>query len=238
MLVQDDDFGEAYEEGFKQPIEGTDITVAEVEKYAAGADEVDVPGHQPRRHRRRRLLQRRHPPGLPQRPQRGQGRRTGTPITFVSGTCISKTLMGIAGDAADGVLATTNIKDPLNPAFADDEAMKEYKATLEEFGADDVDPENGIVAYGYTQAALLRADPREPRRRSTAATLMNKMYDLEGHRPAACCSTASRSTPARGPVPGRGRAADPVRRGQQVLRRTSARSSTSRARPPTSRPRT
>ena len=81
----------------------------------------------------------------------------------MSGTCISKTLMGIAGEAADGVFATTNIKDPLNPAFADDPAMEEYLATLEEYGADDVDPENGIVAYGYTQAALLVEILEQPR---------------------------------------------------------------------------
>ncbi|MEZ5180197.1 MAG: ABC transporter substrate-binding protein [Acidimicrobiales bacterium] len=40
MLVQDDDFGKAYEEGFKKAIEGTDITVADVATYPTGANEV------------------------------------------------------------------------------------------------------------------------------------------------------------------------------------------------------
>ena len=40
MLVQDDDFGAAYEEGFKSAIEGSDITMSKVEKYPPGANEV------------------------------------------------------------------------------------------------------------------------------------------------------------------------------------------------------
>ena len=40
MLVQNDDFGKAYEEGFKQQIEGSDITVTQVKTYEAGTDEV------------------------------------------------------------------------------------------------------------------------------------------------------------------------------------------------------
>ena len=99
-------------------------------------------------------------------------------VTFVSGTCISKTLMGIAGEAADGVFATTNIKDPLNPAFKDDPAMQEYNETLAKYGADDVDPENGIVAYGYTQGALL-VEILQSLPKLDRATLMNKMYDLK-----------------------------------------------------------
>ncbi|MCB1037926.1 MAG: ABC transporter substrate-binding protein, partial [Acidimicrobiales bacterium] len=99
-------------------------------------------------------------------------------VTFVSGTCISKTLMGIAGDNADGVFAVTNIKDPMNPAYADDEAMKEYNDTLAKYGADDVDPENGIVAYGYTQGALL-VKILEGLDELTRPALMNAMYDLQ-----------------------------------------------------------
>ena len=74
--------------------------------------------------------------------------------TFVSGTCISKTLTGIAGENAEGILAVTNTIDPANPAYADTPALKDYLAVIDEFGETDVDPENGIVAYGYTQAAI------------------------------------------------------------------------------------
>src|SRR5690606_14285792 len=40
MLVQADDFGQAYREGFERAIEGTDIEVVKVETYPTGASEV------------------------------------------------------------------------------------------------------------------------------------------------------------------------------------------------------
>ena len=84
-------------------------------------------------------------------------------VTFVSGTCISKTLMGIAGDDADGVLASTNIKDPLNPAFAEDEAMKEYKATVEAVRARRRRPRERHRRLRLDAGRAARRDPEEPR---------------------------------------------------------------------------
>lgn len=40
MLRQDDDFGDAYEEGFRKSIEGTDITLVKVAKYPTGSSDV------------------------------------------------------------------------------------------------------------------------------------------------------------------------------------------------------
>ncbi len=154
MLVQDDDFGKAYEEGFKQAIEGTDITVTDVATYPTGANEVASQVTSLAATGADTFFNGATLLACPNALTEANANNWERVSTFVSGTCISKTLMGIAGDDADGVLATTNIKDPLNPAFADDEAMKEYLAVIDEFGADDVDPENGIVAYGYTQAAV------------------------------------------------------------------------------------
>ncbi len=156
MLVQDDDFGKAYEEGFKNAIKGTDITVAKVATYPTGANEVSsqvtglAASGADAFFNGATLL------ACPNALQEAVSSKWTRESTFVSGTCISKTLMGLAGQNADGVLATTNIKDPLNPAFKDDAAMKEYRSTLSEFGAKDVDADNGIVAYGYTQAAVLQ----------------------------------------------------------------------------------
>ena len=41
MLVQSDEFGQDYEQGFKKAIEGTDIKVVKVEKYAPGSSDVN-----------------------------------------------------------------------------------------------------------------------------------------------------------------------------------------------------
>ncbi len=178
MLVQNDDFGKAYEDGFKQQIEGSDITVTEVKTYEAGTDEVASEITSLKASGADTFFNGATLLACPNALNAAQEQSWDT-VTFVSGTCISKTLMGIAGEAADGVFATTNIKDPLNPAFADDEAMKEYFATLEEFGASDVDPENGIVAYGYTQGALL-VEILESLETLDRGSLMNAMYELDG----------------------------------------------------------
>lgn len=181
MLVQDDDFGKAYEEGFKNAIEGTDITVTDVATYPTGANEVAsqvtslaATGADTFFNGATLLA---CPNALTEANANGWKRTT----TFVSGTCISKTLMGIAGADADGVLATTNIKDPLNPAFKDDAAMKEYRSVIDQYGAKDVDPENGIVAYGYTQAAVFQYVLEQSPELSRSAVLNTlRTIDTEG----------------------------------------------------------
>ena len=154
MLVQNDDFGAGYEDSFKKAIEGTDIELVKVEKYepgatsdvssqvtslaASGAD-VFFDGAT--------LIP--CPDALNKSAEVGWERD----ITWVSGTCISKTLMGLAGEAAQGVYSIGNIKDPLDPQYDSDEAMTLYKEKIPQY-APDADVENGIVAYGWTQAAV------------------------------------------------------------------------------------
>ncbi|MCU1356931.1 MAG: branched-chain amino acid transporter substrate-binding protein [Acidimicrobiales bacterium] len=153
MLLQDDDFGQAYKEGFTQAIKGTKITLAQSKTYQAGADDVSSQMTSLAATKADAFID---GATLLACPNALKAAKTSgwNPITFVSGTCISKTLMGIAGADGDKVLSATNIKDPQNPAYANDAAMKDYRALLAKFGAKDVDPDNGIVAYGYTQAAI------------------------------------------------------------------------------------
>lgn len=180
MLVQDDDFGKAYEEGFKNAIEGSDITVTDVATYPTGSSDVAAQVTSLAGTGADAFFNGATLLACPNALQEADGAWE-RESTFVSGTCISKTLTGIAGPSADGILATTNIKDPQNPAFADDEAMGTYMDTLTEFGASDVDPENGIVAYGYTQAALFQhvlENSPELTRSAVLNTLRN--IDTEG----------------------------------------------------------
>lgn len=154
MLVQDDDFGQAYEQGFKMAIEDSDITVTKVSSYQTGTSDVatqvtDLAASGANVFFNGSTLLA-CPEGLKQAASANWDRE----YTFVSGTCISKTLTGIAGDNAEGILAVTNTIDPANPAYADTDALKDYLAILDEYADDKVDPENGIVAYGYTQAAI------------------------------------------------------------------------------------
>lgn len=152
MLIQDDDFGQAYEAGFRNAIEGSDIEIVEVASYQTGSNEVASQVTSLAASGADAFFNGATLLACPNALEEASDWNRES--TFVSGTCISKTLMGLAGENADGVLATTNVKDPLNPAYAEDEDMQEYLDTLEGFAEPDVDPENGIVAYGYTQAAL------------------------------------------------------------------------------------
>jgi branched-chain amino acid transport system substrate-binding protein len=155
MLIQDDDFGAGYQESFEAAIEGTDIELVQVETYEPGATS-DVTAQVTSLassgadvfFNGATLIP--CPSALTQADQEGWQRE----ITWVSGTCISKTLMGVAGQAANGVYSMTNIKDPVSPDYASDEAMQLYKETVAQYQPE-ADVENGIVAYGWTQAAVL-----------------------------------------------------------------------------------
>jgi branched-chain amino acid transport system substrate-binding protein len=177
MLVQDDDFGRAYEEGFRQAIEGTDIEVVEVATYETGASEVGTQvtslaatGADAFFNGGTLLA---CPDALSQAAQRNW-----EPIIWASGTCISKTLMGIAGEAGDGVYSGTNIKDPLNPDWDDDEAMQQYREVVAQHEPD-ADLDNGIVAYGWTQAALL-IEALEAAEAPTRLAVMESIRNLDG----------------------------------------------------------
>lgn len=76
------------------------------------------------------------------------------PIIYMSGTCTSKTLMDMAGDSGDGVLSVGPLMDPANPVYAEEEAMKLFKEKIAQYQPE-ADPTNGIVAYGWTTAALM-----------------------------------------------------------------------------------
>jgi branched-chain amino acid transport system substrate-binding protein len=178
MLVQDDDFGKAYEESFKMAIEGTDIEVVEVATYPAGAGDVGSQVTSLAATKADAFFMGGTLLACPNALEKAKGAGW-SPITFISGTCISKTLMGLAGANGDKVLAATNTIDPMNPAYADSPQMKEYLATLDEFGADDVDPENGIVAYGYTQAAIM-VEVLQGLDTLDRASFMEAMHSIDG----------------------------------------------------------
>jgi branched-chain amino acid transport system substrate-binding protein len=72
----------------------------------------------------------------------------------MSGTCTSKTLMSIAGANGNNVLSVAPLMDPNDPQWANNAAMKLYKEQVPKY-APDADVANGIVAYGWTTAALL-----------------------------------------------------------------------------------
>lgn len=155
LLTQNDDFGQSYVDTFAQAIEGTDIEVVAEETYeianpdttsqvttlaATDADAV-VLGTTAL--------------ACPNALNAINGTNW-DPTMFISGTCTSPTLVGLAEPgAADGIISVTAFKDPADPQWADDEAMQLFLEKGREYGGADFDLDNSIVAYGWTMGALL-----------------------------------------------------------------------------------
>jgi branched-chain amino acid transport system substrate-binding protein len=178
MLVQDDDFGRAYEETFRQAIEGTDIEVVEVQTYSTGASEVSAQITALAASGADAFFNGAFLLACPDALTKAAAANW-TPIIWLSTTCLSKTLMGLAGAAADGVYSAANLKDPLNPDWDDDPAMQEYIETVQQYRGDDFDPENAFVAYGYTQAAVF-VEALEAAEAPTRLAVMESIRNIDG----------------------------------------------------------
>jgi branched-chain amino acid transport system substrate-binding protein len=155
LLTQNDDFGQSYVDTFKQAIEGKDIEVVGEETYdftnpdtssqitslaSTNADAV-VLG----------TTALACPNAL-----NAVNSTNWEPTIFISGTCTSPTLVGLAEPgAAEGIISVTAFKDPRDPQWDGDEAMQEFLEKGREYGGADIDLENTIVAYGWTMGALL-----------------------------------------------------------------------------------
>ena len=165
ILRANDDFGASYSETLKKLVKGTSLTIKAEQAYdtetgdvtsqmtalAASNADVFVLGAT--------LLA--CPTALNQ-----LGSSSWKPLVYMSGTCTSKTLMSIAGANGNGVLSVTPLMDPNDPAWASNDAMALYKAQVPKY-APAADVANGIVAYGWTTAALLDealAKVKEPNR--------------------------------------------------------------------------
>jgi branched-chain amino acid transport system substrate-binding protein len=179
LLTQNDDFGRAYVDTFKSVIEGTDITVAGEETYepsnpdttsqvtslaATGADAV-VLGTTAL--------------ACPNALNAVNGSNW-EPTIFISGTCTSPTLVGLADPgAADGIISVTAFKDPRDPQWADDEAMQLFLEKGAQYGGPDIDLENSIVAYGWTMGALL-VDTLTNAEELTRPAVMEQALNIDG----------------------------------------------------------
>jgi branched-chain amino acid transport system substrate-binding protein len=177
MLVQDDDFGKAYEDGLRQAVEGTDIEIVEVERYATGASEVSAQITSLAASGADAFFNGATLLACPAGLQSAADANWQPAVTWVSSTCTSKTLMGIAGADADGVYSISNIKDPQDPKWDDDPAMQEYREKVEEYFPG-TDTDNGIVGYGWTQGAALVEALRQAEA-PTRLAVMEAVRDLD-----------------------------------------------------------
>lgn len=154
VLYQNDDFGKTYLDTFKRETEGTDIEVVAEESYSRdntdvapqvtsiAAEDPDV------------ILLGTTALACPSALNAVNDANLDAQV-FVSSTCTSPTLVGLAEPgAAEGAISITAIKDPRDPQWSDDPPMQLYLEKGAEYG-DDIDLENTITAYGWTFGVAL-----------------------------------------------------------------------------------
>ena len=180
MLVQDDDFGAAYEETLRQALEESEsgAEVVQVEKYSTGANEVGAQITSLAASGATAFFNGGTLLACPDALTKTAAAGWEPELTWVSGTCTSDTLMGLAGAAANGVWSAANLKDPLNPEWDEDPAMVEYLETIREYQPDGFRETNAIVGYGYTQAAVF-VEALEAAEAPTRLALMEALKDLD-----------------------------------------------------------
>jgi branched-chain amino acid transport system substrate-binding protein len=153
VLKANDDFGQSYAETLQTIVKGTKLKVVKTESYdpegaevgsqvtslaATKADAFMLAGT---------LLA--CPNALT-----AMGNAGWNPIVYMSGTCVSKVLLSLAGANANGVLSVTPLVDPSDPANDSSPAVKLYKEQVAKNAPKGTDATDGIVAYGWTTGAL------------------------------------------------------------------------------------
>ena len=68
---------------------------------------------------------------------------------------VSSTIMPVGPERAQGLITSVYIKDPSDPAWADDPGMKEYLAFMAKYFGDG-NPREALNTYGYTVTSVLR----------------------------------------------------------------------------------
>jgi branched-chain amino acid transport system substrate-binding protein len=154
VLYQNDDFGKPYLETFSSAIEGSDVTIVAEETYESSNSDVSSQVTSIAAEDPDVVLLATTALACPSALNAVQDANLDAQV-FISGTCTSPTLVGLAEEgAADGIISMTNLKDPRDPQWADDPAMQLFLEKGAEYG-DDIDLENSITAYGWTWGVVL-----------------------------------------------------------------------------------
>jgi len=153
VLEANDDFGKSYTDTLKELIKGTNLKIVKIQQYdntgAAVAPQVNSLAATKADAFMLAAALLACPTALNAAADAGWH-----PITYMSGTCVSKVLLGAAGANANGVLTVTPLLDPADPANGSNAAMQLYKAQVKKYEPT-ADTADGIVAYGWTTGALL-----------------------------------------------------------------------------------
>ena len=155
VLYQNDSFGKNLTGGFEDAIKGSNIKIVARESY-----EVTDPTVAPQV---TKLADSGADTFLDVTTPKPGAQAIGTvaksgwkPLHILNNVAASKTLVlkPVGFEAAQGIVSTTYFKDPEDPQWANDPAMKEYKTQLKKFGPK-LNPNEPFNAYGWAAAATM-----------------------------------------------------------------------------------
>jgi branched-chain amino acid transport system substrate-binding protein len=178
VLYQNDDFGQSYLDSLKALVEGTDMEVIAEESYDAENSDVSSQITTLADSGADAFVSATTALACPN--AMGSLQDSGwEPIAYISATCTSVTLVGIAPPgSADGLLSAFYLKDPVDPQWADDEGMQDFQELGAQYGVSAEDLQNGIVVYGWTMGQLLQ-NTIENASEVDRAAVMNQAWNLQ-----------------------------------------------------------
>jgi branched-chain amino acid transport system substrate-binding protein len=152
ILFQNDDFGKDYVDSFKKAA-GGDIEVVAEESYEATDPAVDTQITNLADSDADAFLGATTALKCPQ-VMDAIAQSGWDPIAYISQTCTSPILVGLARpESTDGLLSTSYLMDPRDPQWDDNENMQLFKEKVVQYG-ENADPQEGLQAYGWTMGAL------------------------------------------------------------------------------------
>lgn len=180
ILQQNDDFGEGYVKAFNKAIEGSNIKVTKTEKYNPGdadmsAQVTSMAGDKPDA-----VLLAATVLACPNAVQKIKAQQGWTPIVYVSVTCAVKALIDIGKpENFEGTVSASYLKDPADPAFENDAAIKLFKEQGQKYGMSAEDVQNGGALYGWLVGELT-VKTLEQAPELTRKSVMETAYSLKG----------------------------------------------------------
>ncbi len=154
LLYANDDFGQSYQESLQQLVKGTSLTIVKQQSYNSEGSDVKAQVTDLAASKADTFVIGATLLACPAAMNAAHDAGW-KPLTYMSGTCVSKLLFAAGGDGADGVLTVTPLLDPADPTNASNPAVALYKAQVAKYQPK-ADSSDGIVAYGWSTAATLQ----------------------------------------------------------------------------------
>jgi branched-chain amino acid transport system substrate-binding protein len=178
VLFQNDGFGKDLLGGFEEAIKGSGIKVVEKESYNVTDPTVAAPVQRLARSGADTFLNITTPKFSAQAIAtiaKGDWK----PLHILNNVGASKTLVfkPVGLKNAKGIVSTAYFKDPEDPQWADDAAMKEYKAALKKYSPKS-NPDDPFNVYGWTVAETM-TKALEQMKEPTRASLMESVRNLD-----------------------------------------------------------